>query len=269
MHCPTVSGSANGVCSRDSSLARAEGFHYGDADAALFTEPVEVGADRIHAGHGAGGIADHGFEVGLRRHHIEGRVHTEHQQIDHAALDDPPRGDRIVGTGADRPDRAFALELLRVLEEVGFKDAAEILGGVDEKEHPEVDVVGVQAAQQVFKIFPAGREVAADVVLPVQVDRADVALNHHPVPPSGQRAADVGTHLLAGHEEVHQVDAVVERRMDGLLHRRVGLVVEVLTAEPDDAGGKAGSADFAVFHGLVSFSSSGGYGRRARQARGR
>ena len=229
---------------RRDQLARSERFHHRDSDAALFAEPVELRPDRIHAGHEFAGSSDHLLQLGIGRHHVEGGVDAEHQQIHHAALDDPPCRHRVVGACADRP----AFQILRVLQNVRLERRRIVRRRIDEEEHAEVDVVGSETAKQRFEVASANGRIAADVVLLVQVHRADVPLNHHPVAPSGEGPADVRTHLLTGHEEVHEIDAVVQCRVDRFFDDGVRFAVEMFASEADHAGLQSGSADLTIFH---------------------
>ena len=153
-----------------------------------------------------------------------------------------------MGACADRPDDAAAFQILRVLQNVRLERRRIVRRRIDEEEHAEVDVVGSETAKQRFEVASANGRIAADVVLLVQVHRADVPLNHHPVAPSGEGPADVRTHLLTGHEEVHEIDAVVQCRVDRFFDDGVRFAVEMFASEADHAGLQSGSADLTIFH---------------------
>jgi len=126
-----------------------------------------------------------------------------------------------------------------------------LLVAVMEKDH--VDIIGLQAAQEVVKVAVADGHIARLGVLAVLDASAEVGRDERLLP----AAAEAGPHHVAegglGVEHVHIVDAAVQGGVDDGAGVGAGLVEQVLGAEADGADLLVRAAEAAELHGDSSF----------------
>ncbi len=154
--------------------------------------------------------------------------------------------------GADGADDALALEVARVLDDAVILDLAQDLLGVDVEEETAIDVIGPQLPEQVLEIPFGDLQIAAHVVLLVEVDRAEHALDDHLVAFAAQAPADLAADVVAGHEDIDDVHTVVEGGVDHRVHLRETGAVQMFGAQADHAHLHTGVTEFPVLHALPS-----------------
>ena len=155
---------------------------------------------------------------------------------------------RIVRAHAKMADHAAGLQLLGVLHHRAFKDRAEILLAVHIVDHAHVDVVGLEALQQVGKGPLCLFNVPGTGVLPVLEYRTQMALDDKFFPPALQSDSQVAAGGCLGHEDVDVVDAALLRGIHDRGTLLGGQAVEPFAAQTDFAYLQAGAAQRSVLH---------------------
>ena len=155
-----------------------------------------------------------------------------------------------MGGGAEEADHAAALELLAVVDVLAAKGEVVVLLRIDEVHHAQVDVVRVEAGQEVADVLVAELDVAGAQVLALLQDRADVPLQEDVLAAGAQRVAHVGADVGLGHEHVHDVDAGLHRRAHHGLGGGKVRVGHVLAAKADAADAQSRLSEVPVFHTL-------------------
>ena len=188
------------------------------------------------------------FHVLVRRLHVVARIHGKHQDIDKPCFDSLSGYDRIMAGKPDTADCAGLLEAFHIFDEFTFKNAVVIRLLVAVMDHSDLDVIGLQAIQKVFKRCFCFGDIASSFVLAIFPRRTDVSLNDEPVASSPQGCSNCGPHLRIGRVDVNEVDPVV----DGEIHHLASLLLcfacETFASERNCADFDSGSSELTVYH---------------------
>ena len=211
-----------------------EALHDRDADIVLLTDAVQMCARRVDAFEPrVKALGEHRVDILARREHVEGRVDAEQNHFHEAGLRRLHRDLRVVRAEADVVDDAGLFELHHVGKIVGVQDLLPLLLGVHVVDHAEVDVIGLQARQQILERRAHIDQIARAVILPVLPCRAEMALNV----PVGAVIPDAQTDDVPGlrvrHPAVKNVDAGVGGVMDQLHTFFLRMALEPFRAEAD------------------------------------
>lgn len=227
--------------------AAAEGLHHCYGDAVRGAVVVELHAHGVDAVlqvvHGALLPGD-----GAAAQAVEGGVEAEHQHLHPAALDGAQGHLGVVAAEADVFDFPLFLQLEYVFEEGRALDGFPLLVAVGDVDHAHLDVVGLEAGEEILKALAAFFHIACAAVLAVLVDGADVALDNHLIAAALQGVADVGARLGCAVVDVDVVHAAVERHSHQLKRSRTVQVLESAAADADFADLEAGGTQRAVLH---------------------
>lgn len=227
--------------------AAAEGFHDGDADVVRGAVVVELHAHGVDAAlevvHGSFVPGD-----GAAAQLVEGGVEAEHDDLDPSALGGAQGHLGVVAAEAYVLDFALFLQLEDVVEEGRVLYLLPFLVAVGDVDHAHLDVVGLQAGEEVLEAGLHLLEVACAGVLAVFVDGADVALDDHLVAAALEGVADVGARLGVGVVDVDVVHAAVQRHGHQLERGGAVQLLESAAADTDFADLEARGTQRAVLH---------------------
>ena len=227
--------------------AAAEGFHDGDGDVVGGTVVIEFhthGVDALLQ------VVEGAFlpRDGAAAHAVEGGVEAEHQHLDPAALDGTQGHLGIMAAEAYVFYLALFLQLEDIVEEGRVLYLLPLLVAVGDVNHAHLDVVGLQAVEEVLEAGLALLHVAGAGVLAVLIDGADVALDNHLVAATLQGVADVGTRLGGAVVDVDIVHAAVEGHRHQLERCRAVQLLEAAASDAYLAHLKTGGAQRTILH---------------------
>lgn len=254
MHCTGVSATPKGDASAESRRPARVALHHREGHILLLGPGVQASA------HGFDAIAGHVlvvaeqiFQILGSRHHVEGRVQREHDDLDLRLIAGQKRHFGIVGGKADVPDLARSQKFAHVFDEGAVHDGAELVAGVHVVDHAQFDVIGAQALQQVLEGRAHLVQLAGTHVLAVLPGTADVALDDPLIARRLQGLAEGRTHRRVAHPAVHDVHA--GRGAPGGHGVHLGLLhlADPLGAEPDNTRLQARAAQFPILHGTPLF----------------
>ena len=234
--------------------ARSERLHDGNRHAARLAKPVELLALRVDAREitVVGLFGEEGVHIVGCGQHVVGGVHTEQDHVDDSGLRHLECDIGVVRGQADRPDGTLVLELFRVRDERAVEHRVEVSLLVNVMDHADIDVLELHALEEIGKRRTAHIHVACAVVLAVLPRRADVALDHEALARVARESpSHVAAHVGVRIVDVHEVDAALKCAVDDRLACLVGLVLEALAADPDNAYLDARSSQYSLFHILV------------------
>ena len=198
-------------------------------------------------------VAEQIFQILGSRHHVEGRVQREHDDLDLRLVTGEQRHFGIVGGKAYVPDLAGGQKLAHVFDEGAVHDGAELVAGVHVVDHAQFDVIGAQALQQVLEGRAHLVQLAGAHVLAVLPGAADVPLDDPLISRRLKRLAEGRAHRRIAHPAVHDVHA--GRGAPGGHGVHLGLLhlADPLGAEPDNARLQARATQFPILHGTPLF----------------
>ena len=227
--------------------AAAEGLHDGDADVVRGAIVVELHAHGVDA---LLQVVEGAFlpRNGAAAHAVEGGVEAEHQHLDPAALDGTQGHLGVMAAEAYVFYLALFLQLEDIVEEGRVLYLLPLLVAVGDVNHAHLDVVGLQAVEEVLEAGLALLHVAGAGVLAVLIDGADVALDDHLVAATLQGVADVGTRLGGAVVDVDIVHAAVEGHRHQLERCRAVQLLEAAASDAYLAHLKTGGAQRTVLH---------------------
>ena len=232
---------------------RAQRLHHGNGHTSRFTGGVQPLPRFIH--HQAAFF--HALElhqvvnVRLGTFHIIGGIDAEHQHIHDAALHGFQGNVGVVGAHADVADHAVLFQFPGVGQHRPLKDRAEVLLTVHIVDHTHINIVGMQAFQQVCKGAFCFFDIPGTGILSVFKDGAQMSLNDKLLPASLQGKAQISAGGSLGHENIDVIDAFFLRSVYNGAALPGGQAVEPLAAQTDLADTQSGAAQCPVFHAVL------------------
>ena len=177
------------------------------------------------------------------------RIDRKHHHVDPPAVEELFRHRRGMGRESDVAHNALPVQFLHIRKDPVVPQCVDVVHGVHTVEEAEIHVIRTECRQLPLE-RPLDRfEVPGPAVFALfVVDRAEMELEIHLVPSSGNGASERCIHAAAARAQIEKVDPVVDRCPDDRLNlvRRGSLDAAHTQSERTDAF--AAVQQSAIFH---------------------
>ena len=224
-------------------------FHYGDANTFAFTKRIELSSVLIYATEsGVEFLYAAVLKILGGRKHVKNGIDGEEQHFDEPGFDRLPGDKRVVGGETEMEDFAFHLEAMHIVHEIGVQNTIPFLLRITVVDEPNIEIVGVEAAQLILKGRYNLGEVAGTLILTVAPDGTDLPLDDSLVAIATDRVPQIAADLGICHPAVADIDAIVYASLGNGAALLAGLALQPFRTVADFGNQKSGFAQFAIFH---------------------
>ena len=229
-----------------------EALHDGHANLFFLTEMIKGGSFRVDAGIIGAVIAlPHGVQVFRGRPHVKGRIDGEQDHLDKTGLHRLHGHPRIVGGQADVADHAFIMELMNILDVIRVQAAVPFLLGIDVVDHTQIDIVGLQSFQQIFKSRNHMFQLPGTGILLILPGGTDMALDQPFLTISLHALSDDISGFGIRHPAVDDIDAFLPRIADQFHGLFFVVALQPLSSESDLTDKQTCFSKLSVVHGVL------------------
>ena len=212
-------GNAKGAFLRIKQTTARKRLHNGNTHAKLGAFLVERSTFGVNSVACALEIAEHIVQAARRWHGVKRRVQAEHDDLDERVLRRRARHGNAVRGNAHMVDNARRVELLHVIQvRAARHERGEFVHVVDEVNHTQIKVVGLQQFQLVLERLLDRVNLARAHVLAVLPGRTNVPLDNPIRAMRRQRNTQRRAHRWVGHPAVHNIHARTLARLNQIVH---------------------------------------------------